>query len=228
MLCQQAKAFLRLKSGHLHCICLIWICFLAGGCSLAAQKIHPEFEARFKAVRQAVLVPPDVSMLELLPNGVVRPRADWNRQAHRNLQNAIRHQLQDRQCSLQPLVRDADIDRELADVQALYRLVQKSMWQGTFKSANGSQSAKPFDFSLGAIDNLMDKLGADTLIFVSGYDRISTSGHKTLITLSITDTSGAVLYYAVRGSIQGQDLRAPSGADSMAHELFSGFSGRSL
>jgi hypothetical protein len=201
---------------------------MAGGCSLLAQRVHPEFDTRVKTVKRAVLIPPDVSMLELLPSGFIRQRADWNSASHRNLQNAIRHQLQDRQCSLQPLVPDADIERELSEIQALYRLIQKSMWQQTVKSANGSQSVRRFDYSLGSIDTLMDRLGADALVFVSGYDRISATGRKALIKLAITDTSGAILYYAVRGSIQGNDLRDPASADHIMHELFSGFSRTTL
>ncbi len=207
---------------------LICFCLLAGGCSLSAQRAHPEFDTRVKTVKRAVLVPPDVNMLELLPSGLIRQRADWDSASHRNLQNAIRHQLQDRQCSLQHLVPDADIERELSEIQALYRLVQKSMWQQTFKSANGSQSARRFNYSLGSIDTLMDRLGADALVFVSGYDRVSARGRKALIKLAITDNSGTILYYAVRGSIQGNDLRDPASADHIVHELFSGFSRTTL
>ncbi len=220
----------RLKTGSPR-ICSVWLvcfCLLAGGCSLSAQRVHPEFGTRVKTLKRAVLVPPDVSMLELLPSGLIRQRSDWNSESHRNLQNAIRHQLQDRQCSLQPLAPDADIERELSEIQALYRLVQKSMWQQTFKSANGSQSKRRFDYSLGSIDALMDRLGADALVFVSGYDRVSAAGRKALIKLAIADTSGAILYYAVRGSIQGNDLRDPASADHIMHELFSGFSRTTL
>ncbi len=202
---------------------LICFCWLAGGCSLSAQRVHPEFDTRVKTVKRAVLVPPDVSMLELLPSGFIRQRADWDSKSHRNLQSAIRHQLQVRQCSLRPLVPDADIERELLEIQALYRLVQKSMWQQAVKSANGSQSARRFNYSLGSIDTLMDRLGADALVFVSGYDRVSTAGRKALIKLAITDASGAILYYAVRGSIQGNDLRDPASADHIMTELFSSF-----
>lgn len=230
MLRQRIRPEIRLLIAGLRS-CGFWLiccCLLAGGCSLSAQRVHPEFGTRVKTLKRAVLVPPNVSMLELLPSGLIRQRLDWDSLSHRNLRNAIRYQLQDRQCSLQPPVPDADIGRELSEIQALYRLVQKSMWQQTFKSANGRQSDRRFDYSLGSIDALMDRLGADTLVFVSGYDRVSAAGRKALIKLAITDTSGTILYYAVRGSIRGHDLRDPASADHIMHELFSGFSRTTL
>ena len=175
---QCVRSIFRLKTGSPR-ICIVWLvcfCLLAGGCSLSAQRVHPEFGTRVKTLKRAVLVPPDVSMLELLPSGLIRQRSDWDSESHRNLRNAIRHQLQDRRCSLQPVVTNADIERDLSEIQGLYRLVQKSMWQQTFRSANGSQSARTIDYSLGSIDALMNRLGADALVFVSGYDRVSESG----------------------------------------------------
>ena len=102
-----------IKNRWLCSFCLVCIGFLAGGCSLSAQRIHPDFEYRIKKVNRAVLVPPDVSMLELMPGGLIRQRGDWSEQSHWNLYNAIRYQLKDRQCSLQPLVLNPDTGRNL-------------------------------------------------------------------------------------------------------------------
>lgn len=216
----------RLSRNGLRCFgfCFISVCFLVSGCSLSAHRVHPEFESRIKGIKRAVMVPPDVSMLELLPSGLIRPREDWSAKSHQSLQNAVQHYLKGQQCWLQPPARDPDIAREIEEIQVLYRLVQKSMWQRTFKSQNGSESAPYIDFSLGSIDALLGKLQADGLIFVSGYQRVSAAGRKTLIKLTITDSSGSILYYSVRGSIRGNDLMDPAGADKIVHELFSGFS----
>lgn len=216
----------RLNNNNLR-VCSFWLigfCILANGCALSAQRVHPEFEARALTVNRAVLVPFDVSMLELMPSGLIRPREDWRAEGLRNLRHAIFQYLKDHQCTLQPLVLDSDTAREMAEIQALYRLVQKSMWQQTFKSNNGTQTGQRFEYSIGSIKGLLDKLGADSLIFVSGYQRISRSGHKSLIKLAITDSSGSVLYYSVRGSTRRRDLRDPAGAVNIVNELFCGFS----
>ncbi len=47
---------------------------------------------------------------------------------------------------------------------------------------------------------------------------------KNLIDLAIADSSGTILYYSVKGSIQNNDLRDPASANIMVRELLSGFS----
>ena len=51
----------------LACLLLIGLSFTVSGCALSEQRVHPEIETRANAVSQPVLIPPDVSMLELLP-----------------------------------------------------------------------------------------------------------------------------------------------------------------
>jgi hypothetical protein len=206
------------------CLLLICLCFPVSGCALSAQRAHPEFEARVKTVAQPVLIPPDVSMLELMPSGFIRQRDDWSAAGCQNLQNAILLHLKDKKCTLKSLVVDSHTALEIAEVQALYRLVHKSMQQQTFNPHQDAHTRRRFEYSLGSINALLDKLGADSMIFVSGYDRVSKAGHKALIDLAIADSSGTILYFSVKGSIQGSDLRDPASANIMVQELFSGFS----
>jgi hypothetical protein len=206
------------------CLLLICLCFLLSACALSAQRAHPEFEARVKSVEHPVLIPPDVSMLELLPSGLIRQREDWRAAGCRNLQNALSIHLKDQKCSLKPLVVDSDTAQEVAEVRALYRLVHKSMKQQTFNPQQDSHARRRFEYSLGSISALLNKLGADSMIFVSGYDRVSSSGRKALIDLAIADASGTILYFSVKGTIQGKDLRDPASANTMVQELLTGFS----
>ncbi len=203
----------------------LFICIgsAASGCALSAQRAHPEVETRANLVSKSVLIPPDVSMLELLPSGLIRPRDDWSTVGCRNLQNALSIHLKNTDITLIPLAVDTDTAQEISEIQALYRLVHKSMWQQTFNAQQDSHARRRFEYSVGSIKTLLNKLGADALIFVSGYDRVSNAGRKALIDLAIADTSGTILYYAVKGSIQGGDLRDPASATSMVQELLSGF-----
>lgn len=203
---------------------LICFSFAVSGCTLSEQRVHPEIETRANAVSQPVLIPPDVSMLELLPSGLIRLRDDWSATGCKNLQNAISINLKDTQISLKPLVIDTPTSHEIAEIQALYRLVHKSMQQQTFGPHQDSHARRRFEYSLGPIKALLNILGADSIIFVSGYDRVSSAGRKALIDLAIADASGTILYYSVKGSIQGSDLRDPASADIMVQDLLAGFS----
>jgi DNA-binding PadR family transcriptional regulator len=194
------------------------------GCALSEQRVHPEFEVKVKTVAQPVLLPPDVTMLEILPGGLIRQREDWSAASRQNLQEAIKFHLEHKNYILKPLAVDSRTAPEIAQIQSLYRLVHKSMHQQTFHSHQSSQTGRRFEYSLGSIDGLLDNLAADSLIFVSGYDRVSDSGRKALIELAIADSSGSILYYSVKGTIQGNDLRDPASAKVMAGELLSGLS----
>ena len=204
---------------------LLFFCLLAAaaGCALSEQRVHPEFEAGTKRIEQPVLLPPDIRMLELMPGGLVRQREDWSAVGCRNLQKAILHFLKHQELAPKPLPVNSDTAQEVREVQSLYRLVLKSMHRHTFHSPKSSPAGRRFKYSLGSIDGLLSKLGGDALIFISGYDRVSNSGRKALIELAIADSSGTILYFSAKGTIQGTDLRDPAGADAMAQELLSGF-----
>ena len=206
------------------CLLLISLGFAASGCALSERRVHPEFATRIYAVAQPVLIPPDVGMLELLPSGLIRQRDDWTATGCRNLQGAISAYLKNAKITLKPLIIDPRIAPEIGEIQALYRLVHKSMQQQTFSARQDSQARRPFEYSVGSINALLDTLGADSIIFVSGYDRVSSAGRKALIDIAIADASGTILYYAVKGSIQGRDLRDPASANIMVQELLAGFS----
>ncbi len=212
------------KNRWISCLLLISLGFAVSGCALSEQRTHPEFEARVNTVAHPVLIPPDVGLLELLPSGLIRQRDDWSAAGRRNLQNAISIHLKDTQITLIPLVIDTHTAQEIAEIQALYRLVHKSMQQQTFNAHRNLHARRRFEYSVGSIKALLNKLGADSMIFVSGYDRVSNAGRKALIDLAIADSSGTILYYSVKGSIQGSDLRDPASANIMVQELLSGFS----
>jgi hypothetical protein len=45
-----------------------------------------------------------------------------------------------------------------------------------------------------------------------------------LIDLAVADSSGTILYYSVKGTNQGEDLRNPVSTAAMIRDLLSGFS----
>jgi len=98
------------------------------------------------------------------------------------------------------------------------------MDQYTFGPAQIAAEKSGFQYSLGSMKLILQKLGADSAIFVTGYDRVSDGGRKSMIDLAIADSSGTILYYSVKGTISGKDLRDPGSAELMVRDLLSGFS----
>jgi hypothetical protein len=202
-------------------ICLLlWVT----GCALDAYRIHPEFNARAGSIQESVLITPDVSMYELSSGGVAMLRDDWSRVGRKNLQNAILRDFKDKQCKVKLVEMDTQTAKQMAEVQTLYRLVHKTMDQHTFGPYQSMAENDGFNFSLGSLESILQKFGADAMIFVTGYDQVFKGGRKALIDLAIADSSGTILYYTVKGTTEGKDLRDPAGTAALIRDLLSSFS----
>jgi hypothetical protein len=98
------------------------------------------------------------------------------------------------------------------------------MDQQTFGSSRNNSKNRGFQYCLGSMEAILQKLDADAAIFVTGYDKVSAGGRKSMIDLAIADSSGTILYYSVSGTIKGNDLRDPESAQLMVRDLLAGFS----
>ena len=202
-------------------MCLL---FLATGCTLNAYRLHPEFNARAGSIKEAVLISPDISMYEFSPGGTAILRDDWSRVGRENLQKAILRDFKDKQCNVQLVEMDVRTENEMTEIQSLYKLVHKTMDQHTFGRQQNMADSNGFDFSLGSLKSFLQKFGADSIILVTGYDQVFYDGRKALIDLAIADSTGTILYYTVKGTTNGKDLRDPDSTTELIQDLLSSFS----
>jgi hypothetical protein len=201
-------------------MCLL---FIATGCTLNTYRKHPEFNVRAGSLKEPVLISPDITMYELLPGGTAILRDDWSRIGSKNLQNAILRDFKDKRFSVKLVEMDMRIDNELTEIQSLYKLVHKTMDQHTFGRQRNVANSNDFNFSLGPLEPFLQKIGADSIIFVTGYDQVFFDGRKALIDLAIADASGTIVYYTVKGTTNGKDLRDPDSTKKFIHDLLSSF-----
>lgn len=197
---------------------------LMTGCTLSSYNTHPEYNDRISAVKNPVLLMSDVHMYQMTADGMATLRDDWSAVGRRNLYEAISQIFKSRQCTIKPLDAGNQTSQEIAEVKALYKLVHKTMDQQTFGYSRTNSKNNNFQYSLGSLETILQKFDADAAIFVTGYDKVSTAGRKSMIDLAIADGSGTILYYSVRGTITGRDLTDPESARSMVQNLLSGFS----
>ena len=202
---------------------ITYLFLLVTGCALDAYRMHPEFCTTAGSIKAPVLVTPDVGMYELSPGGVVMLRDDWSKAGRKNLQNAILGDFKDKQYNVKLIEMDSQTAKEIEEVQALYRLVHKTMDQHTFGHHHNRSNNHRFDFSIGSLEAILQKLDADAMIFVTGYDQVFKSGHKALIDVAVADSSGNILYYSVKGTTKGKDLRDPVSTAALIHDLLSSF-----
>ncbi len=206
------------------CLSIVYFFLIVTGCTLNAQRMHPEFDVRADSVKKPVLIPPDVNLYELSASGVAVLRDDWSSIGRKNLQVAVLQNFKDKQCNIKLMKTDAQTAGEMAEVRNLYKLVHKTMDQHAFGPYQKTVGTHGFVYSLGSLETILQKFDADSMIFVTGYDQVSKDGRKALIDLAVADSSGTILYYSVKGTTQGKDLRDPASTAVLIRDLLASFS----
>ncbi len=226
------------------CFCLL---FIAVGCAPKTYMVHPEFEMRTKNIKTQGIITPDVKVYEFTAGGILELRDDWCAKGKENVLNSIIDMFKGKPLEVKPITIDKDIEEEMEDIQALYRAVIISINHHTYGGPNAfPEKKKNFDYSIGSIDEIVKRYGADALIFAYGYDEISTSGRKalavagiiagaftgvvvtpragiTVINVAVVDSSGTILYYNAKGSQGGYDLRNYDSCASLIEDIISDY-----
>jgi len=227
-------------------------CILSGyGCGTAdyyvikePYRIHPEFYKRALRIKTPGLIAPDVKICELTAGGVREIRDDWSAAGKQNVVDALAECLDEQACAVKTCVVGKEIEEELEDIHALYRAVSRSIQIHTYGPYPFPEKQKNFIYSVGSIENLLHRLEADALIFVYGYDEISTVGRKALtvlgvaigavtgvmvvpgsgitaVSVGLVDPSGAILWYNIKAGAGAYDLRKPESAKALLKDILS-------
>ena len=107
---------------------LITVC----GCALPGYRAHSEFEARVRNIRIPMVVLSHVRIYESSPGGVVELRDDWSAVSRRNLLSALLANLKAKHYKVKPPITDKEIEREMEEIQALYKAVNRSIQLHTY------------------------------------------------------------------------------------------------
>ncbi|HUL30186.1 MAG TPA: hypothetical protein VLZ03_06985 [Thermodesulfobacteriota bacterium] len=227
---------------------LLFLCFCwlgaAFGCAPPPYRIHPEFETRTKNMKALGLLSPDIRIYEFTAGGLRDRRPDWCALGKENVQGALIECFREKPFDVKPLVVDKEMEEEMEDIHALYRAVARSIRECTYGDFKFPGKMKHFDYSIGPIDQILQKHGADGLIFASGFDEISTAGRKalqatavvvgvlagvavvprsgiTVISAALVDPSGAILWYNIKANQGGYDLRERDSATKFIRSVIS-------
>ncbi len=201
-------------------LCLLFILF---GCASPAYRAHPEFEMRARNIEIPALILSDVRIYKSSPGGVVELRDDWCAIAKQNLLNALLRAFKDKHYSIKPLTTDEEIAEEMEEIQALYRAVNRSIQLHTYGPQLFPEKESNFVYSLGPIEGILRKSKADSMVFVYGFGQVATGERKALVSIAVADSSGTIVWYCVKGSLGGYDLRDPESVTALVEDIFSSF-----
>lgn len=219
-------------------LCLLF----SGGCAAPNYRTRPDAVNRSREIRSVALLSPDVRVYEVSAGGVSDERSEWSAQGKENTARAITEILHARGVVVKPVPAELEAMPEVRELKALFRAVLASVLSHTYNQGRNpnvfQDKVSNFDYSLGSLDDLLRRAGADALIIVTGQDEVSTGGQKTLTTLGIiagaaagaltgvvvmprisgatmnlalADRDGNILWFSAEGSA-GADLRDPASA----------------
>lgn len=219
---------------------------LVFACAPPAYRKHPEFEVRYKNIKDPGLIPPDVKIYEFTAGGVRELRDDWCAVGRENVLKACQKCFSEKKVLIKPLAIGKESEEEMEDILALYRAVTMMIRAHAYPGPNlFPEKQKNFDYSIGPIEGVLRKCGSDSMIFVYGMEEISTGGRKalmalgmiagaltgvyvvprggiTLVSIAVVDSSGSIIWYNVN-SAGGHDLRNPEGAAVLVRDSLSDF-----
>jgi len=233
-------------------LCLL---FMAIGCAPITKTVHPQFETRTQDIKIAGFLSPDIKIYEFTAGGMRELRDDWCATGKENVQSAVMECLREKPFAIKPITIDEDLEEEMRDIYALYRAVSASINTHILgRDHQFPEKVKNFDYSVGSVEKILKKYEVDALLFVYGYDEISTTGRQvlkvvgiiastalaaaagggpiiaprsgiTLMSIALVDSSGSILWYNVRASEGAYDLRKPESASGFVRNVFSNYPG---
>jgi hypothetical protein len=189
------------------------------GCSTPGYRLHSEFEQRVTSIKHPALMPLDVKVFESLPGGMVVLREDWTTIGKENLQNAVLKGFAERNTAVRLLNSDGAMQAELAEIQSLYKVVNKSIRLQSYGRASNANGAQKFEYSIGSLTSILDKLDADAMIFVCALEKISSHKSMAIVNLALADSSGTIIWYSVDGIRDRHGLINSSGAEELVNNL---------
>ena len=235
-------------------LCLL---LMAVGCATTTKTIHPEFETRARDIKTAGLISPDIKIFELTAGGVRELKDDWCAKGKENVQRAVIECLREKPLAIKPITIDREMEEEIEEIYALYRAVSTSIILHTVNIQGANifpEKVKRFDYSIGTMERILKIHGGDALIFVTGFDEISSAGRQTLkavgiiagialaasgvggaviiprsgitlVSVALVDSSGSILWYNIKSSEGGYDLRNPESATKLVRDILAGYPG---
>ncbi|HYZ88715.1 MAG TPA: hypothetical protein VE620_05420 [Myxococcales bacterium] len=170
----------------------------------SAARARPDLGARLPGIRTAALVALDVKEYEVSAGGIAALKEDWSAAAREAIRDALGSEMRARQIELRLVDPEPDTKDEIEDLRALSEAINASL-----NFPNGA-----FDYSLGPVNDLIDRYKVDALVFVWGRAQLPTGGRKVLaalygrggadvgmVAMTIVDRSGDLVWYNRRALV---------------------------
>lgn len=212
------------RNGDTLAIALVFCLFsTVAGCALPPCRANPQWTTRAEHIRSLLVIPAEVKIYQVSPGEMTRLKREWSQTGRRNLDSAILQGFRNRHYLVKLLTAEGDIQLEMTRILPLFRAVNKSIQLHAYGPQVFPDKIARFDYSLGSLEGVLQRLHCDAMVFARGFDQISEGPRVTYISLALADPSGTILWYCVKGSRGDHDLRDLTSATKIVDALLSGF-----
>jgi hypothetical protein len=168
-------------------------------------------------------MPPVVQVYAVSPSGVAELRDDWCALAKKSVERAFVEQMEEKRYVVSTWRPESGLGKEVAEIQALYKQVNRSVQLHTYGPQVFPEKATRFEYGLGSLEEVLAANGSDSAVFIMAFDHVSPRTPQTTMSVAVADTSGTILWYCVKGSKGKHRLMDPSGSALLVKDVLSAF-----
>ncbi len=160
--------------------------FLLSGCATTNLRVSPNFKPDSFHVKTIAILPPDIKVYKLTAGGVRELMDEWNEKSKVLVQQALQKYLAQNYGYKIKFIQENLLENNCKTVwdstKPLYNTVASNALMHAYPGFNAFPSKlNNFDYTLGPdVKKIADACGADTLLFVSGFDHEATAGRNAL------------------------------------------------
>jgi hypothetical protein len=236
--------------------CAVWITGIfvlaaLAGCSTPKSFLSKSVAdpATAQLPHRILLVPPDVSVLEVTIGGVSEKDSDWSKQAQDNIRSALKAQAAARNVELLDMPELTQEEQDVVDRHvAMFELVAGSASQYALSTDSTWKKLAPgLHYTVGpGLSFLSEKTGAEAAMIISAEDAVSTPGRLAVLLATILMfgipalppgysflaagivdlSSGDLLWHDFDWNVARRDLRKGPDANGLVSDVFETFPGK--
>lgn len=228
---------------------IIIFIFLFTSCSTTVFKKHLDADNKINKIKKYLLITPDINIYEFTAGGMHELRDDWSEQSVKFTKESLRNEFSSIASNLKEISIDKT-DNDLRNLSALYEAVSRSINQHVLgpEGMRFPEKSKNFVYSIGSTEKLLKEHDADALVFVYGFDEVSTGGRAalgmlgvmtgvltgvyvmprggiTFVSIAVIDREGNVLWYGTRGGESKYDLRKEKTVQTIVKNILKDYPG---
>lgn len=206
---------------------------MSAGC-MPTYRVRPDTGPWAKQLKKVAVVSA-VRVNEVSVGGVREEHEEWTGELRERVRRELLEGLKNQGLEAVSLeVKPGD--KELVELSRLYGEVADAVWTFAYPPYASEYAVKHFPYSVGPIDSVLGRTGADALVVVWAVDNVATTGRvltrgssgaysdMTLFTLGVLDREGRLQFFDVWGAY-GVNLRDDASVRTPVRQVLTNLGG---